>query len=51
MKTDTAHAAETLATALNVINSLKALLYPVLPFSTAQLHTDLGLGEDIFEHG
>ena len=51
VKTDMDHAAETLATALNVINSLKALLYPVLPFSTAQLHEDLGLGDDIHEHG
>lgn len=51
VKTDRDHAAETLATALNVINSLKALLYPVLPFSTAQLHQDLGLGDDILEHG
>jgi len=51
VKTDTAHAAETLATALNVINSLKAILYPVLPFSSAQLHRDLTLGDDILEHG
>jgi methionyl-tRNA synthetase len=51
VKTDTAHAAETLATALNVINALKVLLHPVLPFSTAQLHEDLRLGGDLREHG
>ena len=42
VKTDQAHAAETLSTALQVINALKLLLHPVLPFSTAQLHEDLG---------
>ena len=43
VKTDRAHAAETLATAVNVINALKTLLNPILPFSTAQLHADMGL--------
>ncbi|MEO8538480.1 MAG: methionine--tRNA ligase [bacterium] len=51
VKTDLPHAAETLATALNVINSLKALLHPVLPFSTAQLHEDLGLSSNILAQG
>ena len=51
VKEDKAHAAETLATALNVISALKQLLYPVLPFSTAQLHGDLGLGGDIVSTG
>jgi len=51
VKTDTTHAAETLATALNVINALKVLLHPVLPFSTAQLHEDLGLDGDLRQHG
>jgi methionyl-tRNA synthetase len=41
VKTDRAHAAETLATALNVINALKTVLHPVLPFSTEQLHRAL----------
>jgi len=51
VKTDPAHAAETLATALNVINALKLLLYPVLPFSTEQLHGDLGLGGGLLDQG
>jgi methionyl-tRNA synthetase len=41
VKTDLPHAAETLGTALNVINSLKVLLHPIIPFTTAQLHEDL----------
>lgn len=40
-KTDSAHAAETLSTALNVINALKVLFHPILPFSTAKLHAAL----------
>jgi methionyl-tRNA synthetase len=43
VKTDPDHAAETLRTALDVVNALKTLLNPVLPFSTARLHEDLGL--------
>ncbi|MFN0095640.1 MAG: methionine--tRNA ligase [Dehalococcoidia bacterium] len=42
VKSDRAHAAETLATAVTVINALKMLLHPILPFSTQQLHEDLG---------
>ena len=41
VKSDREHAAETLSVALDVINALKVLLHPVLPFSTAQLHADL----------
>ena len=41
VKTDREHAAETLATALNVINALKTLLNPVIPFSTERLHAAL----------
>jgi methionyl-tRNA synthetase len=51
VKTDRAHAAETLATALNVINALKILLHPVVPFSTGRLHTDLGFDGDVESHG
>ncbi len=42
LKQDRTHAAETLATAASVINALKTLLYPILPFSTATLHGQLG---------
>ena len=51
VKTDTAHAAETLVTALQVINALKLLLNPILPFSTAKLHESLGLGSEITAGG
>jgi methionyl-tRNA synthetase len=51
VKEDKAHAAETLATALNVINALKLLLHPVLPFSTTQLHGDLAFEGDIVDEG
>lgn len=51
VKQDRVHAAETLAVALDVINALKVLLHPVLPFSTAQLHGDLGLTGDIVAQG
>lgn len=42
VKGDLPHAAETLATALNVVNALKVLLHPIVPFSTKALHTQLG---------
>ena len=51
VKTDKTHAAETLATTLNVINALKTLLHPVLPFSTAQLHKDLAQTGELTEQG
>lgn len=51
VKQDKAHAAETLAVALDVINALKVLLHPVLPFSTTQLHGDLGLPGDVVSQG
>jgi methionyl-tRNA synthetase len=41
VKTDLPHAAETLSTTLNVINALKTLFHPILPFSTERLHEDL----------
>ncbi|HJP40201.1 MAG TPA: methionine--tRNA ligase [Dehalococcoidia bacterium] len=49
VKSNKIHAAETLATALNVINSLKILLRPVLPFSTEKLHEYLSLGQSVDE--
>jgi methionyl-tRNA synthetase len=51
VKEDRAHAAETLATALNVINALKVLLHPVIPFSTARLHEDLGESGRVLDGG
>lgn len=51
VKTDREHAAETLTTALDVINALKVMLYPVIPFSTAKLHSLLGLPGTIADSG
>lgn len=51
VKTDRDHAAQTLAVALNVVNALKTLLHPVLPFSTDQLHADLAQPGAILSHG
>ena len=51
IKTDREHAAETLTTTLNVINALKTLLHPILPFSTRQLHEDLGLPGTVLDGG
>lgn len=51
VKTDREHAGETLAVALNVINALKVLLHPVVPFSTAQLHADLAQGGTVLDQG
>jgi methionyl-tRNA synthetase len=51
VKTDLGHAGETLATALEVINALKTLLHPVLPFSTQQLHEDLAQPGTVQEAG
>jgi len=51
VKTDRDHAAETLAAALNVINVLKTLLHPILPFSTMRLHEDLAQPGRILDQG
>jgi len=51
VKSDSAHAAETVATALNVISALKVLLHPIIPFSTSELHSDLGQQGTILESG
>jgi methionyl-tRNA synthetase len=51
VKTDREHAAETLATALNVINALKVLLHPIVPFSTSELHGDLAQAGTVLDNG
>ncbi|MGI8927324.1 MAG: methionine--tRNA ligase [Tepidiformaceae bacterium] len=51
VKSDRAHTAETLVTALNVIGALKTLLHPVIPFSTSQLHADLGGAGRVLDGG
>jgi methionyl-tRNA synthetase len=51
VKTDREHAAETLATALNVISALTTLLHPILPFSTNQLGEDLGFAQGVADAG
>ncbi|GAB4331149.1 MAG: methionine--tRNA ligase [Dehalococcoidia bacterium] len=45
------HAAETLATAVDVIGTLATLLHPVIPFSTARLHQSLGQPDTLLEKG
>jgi methionyl-tRNA synthetase len=51
VKSDREHAAETLATTISVINALKTLLHPVIPFSTMRLHEDLGLEGRVLDGG
>ncbi|OAI43417.1 methionine--tRNA ligase [bacterium SCGC AG-212-C10] len=51
VKTDLAHAGETLATALNVVNALKTLMHPVIPFSTQKLHAQLGFEGTVQQAG
>jgi methionyl-tRNA synthetase len=51
IKDDRGHAAETLATALSVINALKTLLSPVLPFSSQRLHEQLSQPGTVAEAG
>jgi methionyl-tRNA synthetase len=48
IKTDTAAAAKTIFTALRVIDSLKTLLAPVIPFSSEELHTGFGYSGHLF---
>lgn len=51
VKEDREHAAETLNVALSVVNGLKALFHPTLPFSTRQLHEALGLEGTVLDEG
>ncbi|MBI3942455.1 MAG: methionine--tRNA ligase [Chloroflexi bacterium] len=48
MKTDRTAAATTLYTAIRVIDGLKTLLLPFLPFSSSRLHHMLGYDTNIF---
>ncbi|MCH7626961.1 MAG: class I tRNA ligase family protein, partial [Chloroflexi bacterium] len=51
VKTDMADAARTLWTTLSVINCLKTLLYPFIPFSSEKLHTMLGFEGSVRDSG
>ncbi len=48
IKTDKAAAATTIYTAMRVIDSLKVLFAPILPFTCERLHTILGYTEPLF---
>ncbi|MEP7198515.1 MAG: methionine--tRNA ligase, partial [Chloroflexota bacterium] len=48
IKADRARAATTIYVALRVIDSLKTLFYPFLPFSSQALHEQLGYGDNLF---
>ncbi|HHB90023.1 MAG TPA: methionine--tRNA ligase [Anaerolineae bacterium] len=50
IKTDPQAAATTIYVALQVIDHLKIILHPFLPFTTQQLHTYLGYDDDLFGH-
>jgi len=47
-KTDKAAAATTIYVVLQVIDRLKVLLHPFLPFTTQELHTFMGYDDDLF---
>ena len=47
IKTDRAHAARSLATAIQVLNCLKVMLSPYLPFTGQKVHDFLGLDGDV----
>jgi methionyl-tRNA synthetase len=51
VKSDLPHAGETLSVALEAINALATLLHPILPFSTSQLHEDLGWPDKLADAG
>ena len=48
---DPQDAGRTLWTCINVINCLKTVLYPILPFSSEELHTMLGLPGTVQDQG
>ena len=51
VKSDKADAARTLWVTLSVINCLKTLLYPFIPFSSERLHTMLGFAGSVRDAG
>ena len=51
VKSDKADAARTLWVTLSVINCLKTLLYPFIPFSSERLHAMLGFAGSVQESG
>jgi len=51
VRTDNQKAANTLWVGLAVVNCLKTILYPYLPFSSEKLHVMLGFDGSIKEHG
>ncbi len=51
IKTDRAAAADTIYGLLNLINAIKVLSYPFLPFSAEKLHALLGYQDSLLAHG
>ncbi|HYU18780.1 MAG TPA: methionine--tRNA ligase, partial [Chloroflexota bacterium] len=51
VREDTAQAGATIGTLLNLINALKVLFAPFLPFSSARLHELLGYSDSLEAHG
>ncbi len=51
VKEDGDAAAQTIGTLLNLINALKVLFAPFLPFSSARLHELLGYADALEAHG
>ena len=51
VKSDKADAARTLWATLSVINCLKTMLYPFIPFSSERLHTMLGFAGSVRDSG
>jgi methionyl-tRNA synthetase len=51
IKTDREAAADTIYGLLNLINALKILTYPYLPFSATRLHGLLGHTDELLAHG